>query len=152
MSTGLVKAIKQAAIDAVDNAQMCDLRYGTVVEVNPLKVQITNQFVLPSSLLIVPEHLTDYKVAVTVDWDTSSNGSHTHTFKGTTGNESGGSGEDSFASHSHGYSGTTTDRGDHTHEIVGKKTMTIHNALKVGDKVALLRKQGGQSYFILDRI
>jgi hypothetical protein len=27
-----------------------------------------------------------------------------------------------------------------------------NGALKIGDKVALLRKQGGQSYFILDRI
>lgn len=32
------------------------------------------------------------------------------------------------------------------------KTITIYNALSVGDKVALIRKQGGQSYYILDRI
>ena len=33
-----------------------------------------------------------------------------------------------------------------------KQTITLHNELKVGDMVALLRQQGGQSYFILDRI
>lgn len=33
-----------------------------------------------------------------------------------------------------------------------EKTITIKNALKVGDKVALIRKTGGQSYFILDRL
>lgn len=33
-----------------------------------------------------------------------------------------------------------------------EKTITIKNALKVGEKVALIRKTGGQSYFILDRL
>ena len=124
MSTGLIDIMKRASLDAMDNAQMCDLRYGTVTSVSPLKVQITNQFIIPQSLLVVPKHLTNYSVSVTVNWDTTSDG--------------GGSGEAAFASHNHNVSGT--------------KTMTINNALKIGDKVALLRKQGGQSYFILDRI
>jgi hypothetical protein len=102
MASGLVGAVKQAALDAMENAQLCDLRYGKVVSTSPLKIQVTNQFIIPSSLLIVPEHLTNHKVSVTLDNET--------------------------------------------------KTMTIRGALKVGDKVALLRKQGGQSYFILDRI
>ena len=101
MSTGLVKIIKQVALEAMDNAQMCDLRYGKVVSTSPLKVQVTNLFTIPSKLLVVPKSLTDYEVKVNLD---------------------------------------------------GEKTLTIHNALKVGDKVALLRKQGGQSYFILDKI
>ena len=101
MSTGLIDIMKRASLDAIDNAQLCDLRYGTVVSIKPLKVQVTNLFTIPSSLLVVPQHLTDYEVQVKLD---------------------------------------------------GKKTMTVYNALKVNDKVALLRKQGGQSYFILDRI
>lgn len=108
MSSGLVGAIKTAALEAMDNAQMCDLRYGTVTSVSPLKVQVTNQFVIPTALLVVPEHLTNHAVSVSLDWATDG--------------------------------------------ITGTKTMTVHGALKVGDKVALLRKQGGQSYFILDRI
>lgn len=124
MATGLLDIVKRAAIDAMDNAQMCDLRYGKVVSVNPLKIQVTNLFTIPEALLVVPEHLTDHEVKVTIDWNTES--------------KSGGSGESSFSSHNHAVSGT--------------KTMKIHNALIVGDKVALLRKQGGQSYFILDRI
>lgn len=104
MSTGILQIVKQAAWETINNAQMCDLRYGTVVGVSPLKVQITNQFTIPASLLIVPKHLTNYEIDVT---DKSTN---------------------------------------------EKKTIIIHDALKVGDKVALLRQQGGQSYFILDRI
>ena len=102
MSTGLVGAIKQAARDYIDNVKMCDLRYGKVTSVSPLKVQVTNQFTIPSSMLIVPERLTNHTVTVKLDNVT--------------------------------------------------KTMTVNGALKIGDKVALLRKQGGQSYFILDRI
>ena len=124
MSSGLIDIMKRASMDAMDNAQMCDLRFGKVTSVNPLKVQITNQFTIPESLLVVPKHLTNYSVSVTMDWNTAAT--------------SGGSGDSSFASHQHG--------------ISGNKTITINNALKIGDKVALLRKTGGQSYFILDRI
>jgi hypothetical protein len=116
MSTGLIDIMKRASMDAMDNAQMCDLRYGTVVSVNPLKVQITDLFTIPESLLVVPQHLTNHSVNVTVNWLTDSPLDY------------------------------------HNHPINGEKTMTINNALKVNDKVALLRKQGGQSYFILDRI
>ena len=102
MSTGLVGAVKKAALDAIENAQMCDLRFGEVTSTSPLKVRVTNNFTIPSSLLIVPEYLTNHTVTIKLDDET--------------------------------------------------KTMTINGALKVGDKIALLRKQGGQSYFILDRI
>lgn len=107
MSSGLLQIIKQTALDAVDNAQMCDLRFGTVVDTSPLRVKVTNQFTLPSSLLIVPEHLTNHTVNVVMHDDND------------------------------------TDK---------EYEMRVNNALKVGDRVALLRKQGGQSYFILDRI
>ena len=52
------------------------------------------------------------------------------------------------------YSGNTNGAGSHSHKVVSSKdkTITIHNALKIGDKVALIRKTGGQSYFILDKI
>ena len=128
MSTGLIDIMKRASTDAMNNAQMCDLRFGKVISVEPLKVQVTNLFTIPESLLIVPERLTDYEIKITTSdygWKTDS--------------ESGGSGEDSFASHNHTINQT-------------ERTLKVHGALKVGDKVALLRKQGGQSYFILDRI
>ena len=33
-----------------------------------------------------------------------------------------------------------------------KKEMTIHNALKKGDEVILLKQKGGQKYLVLDRV
>lgn len=124
MATGLIDIMKRASIDATENSQPCDLRIGTVVSTSPLKIRVTQQLVLPESLLIVPQHLTDYRMDVTVDWSTE--------------HESGGSLDAAFESHAH--------------KIKGKKSVLIHGALKSGDKVALLRKQGGQSYYILDRI
>ena len=102
MASGIIEIVKRAALDAINNEQLCDLRYGTVVNTNPLRVQVTSQLILPSSLLVVPEHLTNYEVEVSIDGVPSK--------------------------------------------------MTINGSLKVNDKVALLRKHGGQSYFILDRI
>ena len=124
MSTGLVETIKRVALDAVDNAQMCDLRYGTVISVSPLKVQITNQLTIPESLLVVPRRLTNHTVDISVNLSTE--------------NASGGENEASFESHSH--------------DINTQTRVLFYNALKVGERVALLRQQGGQSYFILDRI
>ena len=51
--------------------------------------------------------------------------------------ESGGSGDAAFAAHKHRYQ--------------GRKKWRVHNALKVGEKVILLRCDGGQKYIVLDR-
>jgi len=129
MSTGLIDIMKRAAIDANESNKPADLRFGTVTSVNPLKIQVTNQFILPKSVLIIPEHLTDYEIEVTVKdsygWDTKY--------------KSGGSGDPAFASHNHDIA-------------FSRKKILVHGALKVGDKVALMRKQGGQFYYILDRL
>lgn len=145
MSTGLIDIMKRASMDAMNNAQVCDLRYGTVVSVSPLKVQITNQFTIPSSLLIVPRHLTNYTVFVSFDWLTEDESEHTHDYEDKTEEANG---------HAHDYDGTTEEGSPHHHQVISEanKTITIHNALRIGDKVALIRKTGGQSYYILDRI
>lgn len=46
----------------------------------------------------------------------------------------------------------TTAADGHRHSISGTKTMTVNNALKAGDKVILMRMQGGQKYVVIDRI
>ena len=133
MSSGLLDIMKRASMDAMYNAQMCDLRYGKVVSTEPLKVQVTNLFTIPEALLIVPEHLKDHEVEVTIEWETEED-THTHSVSDT-------------------YSGGgSASKNTHKHDVNGKKKITIHNALKKDDKVALLRKTGGQSYFILGRI
>lgn len=129
MSSGLIDIIKRSALDAVEAGKPCDLRYGKVINIAPLKVQVTNQFIIPKSMLIVPEYLTDYEIEVTVSpdygWDTK--------------NRSGGSDDAMFASHNHDI-------------YFERKKIKIHGALKVGDKVVLLRQAGGQQFLVLDRL
>ena len=40
---------------------------------------------------------------------------------------------------------------EHEHAIKGTTTVTIDNSLKTGDKVILVRQNGGQKYVVLDR-
>lgn len=41
---------------------------------------------------------------------------------------------------------------EHKHGITGKKKLTLHNELKAGEKVLLLRCAGGQSFVVIDRV
>ncbi len=144
MSSGLIQLIKQVAMDAMDNNQMTDLRFGKVTSTDPLKVQVTNQFTIPEELLIVPRHLTDYTVKVNFNWESeeedTSKGQHKHEYL------------------CNGVPAVTTVTTKHTHITKSEndndqtKEIKILNHLKKDDKVALLRKQGGQCYYILDRV
>lgn len=40
----------------------------------------------------------------------------------------------------------------HTHPIKGRKKIKVHNALEVGERVALIRLAGGQKYLVADRV
>ncbi|MBY0122147.1 DUF2577 domain-containing protein [Bacillus sp. S/N-304-OC-R1] len=39
----------------------------------------------------------------------------------------------------------------HSHEYEGRKKFIVHNALKVGDTVMLVKMQGGQRYIVWDK-
>lgn len=99
---------------------------GIVKQANPLKIQIINddKLLIGPNVTYVPWHLTDYKTEVTIQWETEE--------------KSGGSGEAAYESHKHG--------------IAGRKKITIHNALKVGEKVHILSFNHGKQYFVLDRV
>ena len=128
MATGLIDIMKRAATEAVENGKPCDLRYGMVISESPLKIQITPQFILPESVLIVPQHLTDYEIEIT-----------TTGYGWITEHKSGGAGESAFSSHNH----------DIKQE---KRKLKVHGELKSGDKVVLIRQHGGQYYFVADRL
>ena len=87
MSSDIIRAIRVAALEAMENSKPCDLRYGTVISVSPLKIRVTDQFILPASSLIVPEHLTDYEIETTIlqdyGWSTQTADAHSHTIKHT---------------------------------------------------------------------
>ena len=120
----LLIAIKQAAKEAVEAGQPGDFCFGKVTSASPLKILVEQKMTLGAAQLVLTRNVTDFKTKVTIDW--------------TTGTKSGGSGDSSFASHSH--------------SVSGKKDITIHNGLAVGDEVILLKQKGGQKYLVLDRV
>lgn len=148
MASGIIPLIKQAAMDVIENSQMTDLRFGTVVSTDPLKVRITNQFTIPEELLIVPMHLTDYTIRVNFDWNTETDGEHSHMHTDAP------SPTPVATLEEEGFNAVPR----HHHQILSEnddnktKEITILSHLHVGEKVALLRKQGGQHYYILDRV
>lgn len=147
MATGMIEIMKMAAMDAIENGKPCDVRVGTVTSVSPLKIKINDELILPESVLIVPEHLTDYTVGVSFNWDTHTVSNHSHSYSGSV--NSGGD-----PAHGHSFSGNTKEAGSHKHTLSsdGDKSITIHNALQLGDMVSLIRTQGGKQYYILDRV
>lgn len=108
-----------------------------VIGVNPLKVQATNddKLILNAGSLVVPWHLTDYTTKMTYRLD-----------KGTLDSET-------YNDGAHG--GHIGGDGTHVNHLktfnLYKGTMTVYNALKVGDMIYLLRYNDGKKYFILDR-
>lgn len=135
----------------------CGVIQGTVTSVFPLSIRVVNdeKLTLNASILIVPKHLTDYTATVdivqgkgAVNGNTATDGGHTHDYEGNT--ENGGEPD-----HTHGYKGKTKEA-KHSHSLASfniySATMTVYNALKVGEKVHLLSFDNGKKYYVLDRV
>ena len=139
--------VKRAALEAVMSSKPFALAFGTVISTAPLKVQIDQKFILTEAQLILTSAVKDYTVEMTVDHETGNalsdiDLSHTHSYT-----------DQSYTSST---TRTTKSGGKkdltHNHEYKGKKKFTIHLGLKVGEKVILLRADGGKQYIVLDRV
>lgn len=137
----LVALLKKAALDAVEASKPVNVYFGEVLSASPLKINVEQKMILGEKQLILSRNVTDFTTMVTVDWLTESSlSTHTHTVQGSDGNG------DSI--------NLTTGAKNlaHTHEITGKKKITVHNGLVVGDEVILIRQQEGQKFIVWDRI
>lgn len=135
----LNESMRLIASNLMHTMQLTDIFYGTVTKVGPLEIMVDQKLILPESFLLLSNMVKDHYVDVTVSMQTESdsfmNPSHTHTCPST---------------------GGPTDMGTldttHKHEIKHTVKMLKHYGLKVGEKVILLRMQGGKKYLVLDRI
>lgn len=123
-ANSLVASFKRAAKEEREASKPCDVIFGTVTSASPLQITTEQQLPLGVAQLILTRNVTSYTTTVTVSWSTN--------------NKGGGSGEGAFDSHAHGISGT--------------KKITINNGLAVGEKVVLVRQDGGQKFLVLDRV
>lgn len=121
----LIDVMKQAANEAVAASCPVTVVFGTVTSDSPLSVVVDSKLQLGEKQLVLTRNVTDFKNDQTA---------HNHL----TEKRGGGSGDASYESHDHVYT--------------GRKHWTVHHKLVVGDKVLMLRMQGGQRYVIIDRV
>ena len=133
----IISLFKRIAGDVYDSRHPVEWNYGTVTKTEPIEITVNEKMVLEEDMIILTERVRDHNIEVTVDhWTNTDSGDqtvHTHAgcYKGSTGSSS---------------------AGDHRHRIQGKKTVTIHGALEVGDTVLLSRMQGGSAWVVVDAI
>ncbi len=120
----LLALIQTAASRVVAAGNPADYCLGTVESVEPLVIRTEQQEALSEDFLILTDLVRDFDVDITVNHVTQ--------------NRSGGGGDSAFASHNHQYA--------------GRKRITVHNGLKVGEAVILVRQAGGQEFIVLSRV
>ena len=137
----LVRAVKQASVDAVLAGKPVSVCYGTVLKEAPLEIQVDQKLILTEAQLILTNNVRDFAVEMTtMEGLSKSTGPH-YTEE---------------ISHGHPVTDTYTGGGTaeqvlHRHPYTGRKKWKIHLALKTGEKVILLRCDGGQKFIVLDR-
>lgn len=138
----LVRAIKMAAIDAVEADKPAEVCFGIVTNTAPLKIQVEQKLTLGENQLVLTKAVTNHWVDIEVNHFTVN---------------------DNFMipDHTHGISDTYTGGGScdtgnldtaHKHGYEGRKLIMIYNGLIVGEKVLLIRFDKGQRFVVLDRV
>lgn len=159
-TTDLVKGIKKAAMDAVKSGQPSDFCFGKVTNVSPLKIQLDQKLILGSAQLVLSRNVTDFELQISIKDSTEStslNASHTHNARMDVNVNSELTPNDNNVTVTNTVTGNITidaasSDSSHSHSISGKKTITVHNSLKVNDEVILLKQSGGQKYLVIDRV
>ena len=128
----LVRAVKKAAVEAVRAENPMGVCHGTVTGLSPLEITTDQKLILGEKQLILTNAVRDYTVEMTVDHVTE------------------------VISHGHSVTDTYTGGGtaqpvDHSHPYKGRKSFRVHLGLKMGEKVILVRCDGGQPFVVLDR-
>ena len=119
----ILAIMKKNAKNVHDHSKPCDIVYGTVKSVEPLKVRVDQKLLLEQEQLKLTRAVMDYEVEMTVDHVTEK--------------REGGSLAAAYESHNHEYK--------------GRKKFLIHNGLIIDDKVTMIRAHGGQQYLIIDK-
>lgn len=163
MGSSLGEIIKKMAVGANDANAPTSILFGTVTGINPLEITVEQKLKLTKEFLVLTKNVKDYTVDVSIDWETetkSLNANHSHTLNGSISISSKASvnpNPDNIAVSINNEVNSSLDIGQknislsHNHSISGRKTMTIHNGLKLNDNVILLQQQGGNNFIVLDK-
>lgn len=155
-----VKVIKKAAMDAVNSAQPSDFCFGKVTNDSPLKIKLDQKLTLGSAQLVLSRNVTDFELQITIDdlsEKASLSTSHTHNANVNVDVNSELKPNDSNLEVINTVTSSATidevsSDLSHNNDISEKKTVTVHNSLKVDEEVILLKQSGGQKYLVIDRV
>ena len=120
----IANLIKNMAVNAVDATVPVTILTGKVISEAPLQIALDSKMIIPEERIKLTKNTSDWTAEISVDHITE--------------NRSGGGGYSLFERHNHEYK--------------GRKKFLIHNALKVGDEVWLIRETGGQRFIAFDRV
>lgn len=121
------------AQEAAEDGKPTAIVYATVISASPLRIQIDAKLTLEENNLVLTNNVKDHYVDITVNHLTVAD-NHLNT------------------THSHPDAGSASFDSTHDHAYQGRKKIMIHYGLKLGEKVILIREQGGQKYIVLDRV
>ncbi len=175
----LVRLIKRAAVEAVEAEKPAAVCFGRVVSTAPLKISVEQRLTLGENQLILTEavknHYADVYFSGFTNTDAFMNAAHSHIISKAEGGGEGGSQSDAALGNREDISENredilgnreggseneheelTCDGGNfdtrHRHGFSGRKRIMIYNGLREGEKVILLRAEGGQRFIVIDRL
>ncbi|CDD37169.1 putative uncharacterized protein [Clostridium sp. CAG:356] len=163
MSSSLVEVIKKMAVGANDANAPTSVLFGTVTSVEPLEITVDQKFKLTERFLMLTKNVKDYKVDVTMDWNTentSLDANHSHSTEvdsniSVSSDISPNDNNQKITNDVTGEVSVSVKQKDidltHKHSIKGTKSITVHNALKINDNVILIQQQGGINFVVLDK-
>lgn len=131
----LLPIIKQAAMDAVDATNPCDILTGTVINNSPLEVRVDSSLILRASdgVLEIAESLMEKEIKIPLNLQLTAEAVEFI--------PEGEADVTAFASHSHPIN-----------SVSEELTIKISDGVQIGDKVILIRKAGGQRFYVIDRL
>lgn len=170
MAENMNEVIKQIAVAAIEESKPSMVLYGEVINVNPLEIMIDQRLRLTKDYLVLTNAVRDHDIYMSVDHATESvtlSANHNHeaesSFKGdiltTVKNKVEPDSTKVESTAESTWDGTVETKVknteislNHSHSYSGKKRFRVHNGLKQGEKVILIRFKGGQRFLVLDRV
>lgn len=170
MAENMNEIIKHIALAAFEESKPVAVVYGEVTGTDPLEVTVDQKLKLTEDFLLLTNAVRDHYVYMTVDHTTDTaylDADHSHSasskFEGDVSttiknkvDPSSTKVESTAETKMDGSVETTVQQVqiplNHSHGYTGKKKFLVHNGLRNGEKVILLRFQKGQRFLVLDRV
>lgn len=170
MAENMNEIIKHIALAAFEESKPVAVVYGEVTGTDPLEVTVDQKLKLTEDFLLLTNAVRDHYVYMTLDHTTDTaylDADHSHSasskFEGDVSttiknkvDPSSTKVESTAETKMDGSVETTVQQVqiplNHSHGYTGKKKFLVHNGLRNGEKVILLRFQKGQRFLVLDRV